>query len=349
MKKEKILISILVFCLTLSPVYSQDQENNKEKNQENKESDKKDKKKKSDEELLHEHTDTINVILYSNDNKIIYSASADKTVRFWDTKKGEIIKNKVLKGHSESIKSMALSPSGKILATGSDDYKIKIWDLFNYKEIKTLNGHLGSVSDLLFYSDKNLVSGGYDGKIVLWDIITPKIIKTIKAHDDEIHAIALNKLNNILASGGKDKSIKIWSLKNGSLIKNISNAHYNTIESLEFDKSGNYLISSSWQELYMWDTKTGNKIREIPIKEVSKLKFNKEGNILATAGGLFDKNIKLWSFPSFKLLKKIESKSGMPSTIDFSKDGKIIVSSGDEKVVKFWDIKTGKDLFEELE
>jgi WD40 repeat protein len=99
----------------------------------------------------------------------------------------------------------------------------------------------------------------------------------------------------------------------------------------------------------MWDVKTGNKVREIPVKEVSILKFNKQGNILATAGGLFDKNIKLWSYPSFKLLKKIESKNGMPSTIDFSKDNKIIISSGDEKLVKFWDIKTGKNFFEELE
>jgi hypothetical protein len=64
------------------------------------------------------------------------SGSADQTVRIWNIRTGECLKN--FKEHTSWVYSVIFSPDGRTLASGSRDETIKLWDVKTGECLKTL-------------------------------------------------------------------------------------------------------------------------------------------------------------------------------------------------------------------
>jgi WD40 repeat protein len=80
-------------------------------------------------EVLTGHNGEVHTIAFSNDNRLLASGSADKTIRIW------FLKNKrspqVLSEHEQGVSSVGFSTDQKLLVSGSLDGKIKVWKLAN--------------------------------------------------------------------------------------------------------------------------------------------------------------------------------------------------------------------------
>ena len=71
------------------------------------------------------HTQIVNSVAFSHDNKYICSGSDDNTVRLWKTTTGKLVHTFV--GHTRRVSSVTFSPDGKYICSGSGDHSIKIW------------------------------------------------------------------------------------------------------------------------------------------------------------------------------------------------------------------------------
>lgn len=64
---------------------------------------------------------------FSSDGSLIASASADKSVRIWNTGDGKV--QKTIIGHKLGISDISWSYDSKMIASCSDDKTVKIFDV----------------------------------------------------------------------------------------------------------------------------------------------------------------------------------------------------------------------------
>jgi hypothetical protein len=122
---------------------------------------------------LEGHSNWVNDVAFSPDDKTIASASADTTVKLWNAATGKEIT--ALKGHSNSVNDVAFSPDGKTIASASADTTLKLWNKATGKEITTLNGHSNWVNGVAFSPDgQTIASASSDKTVKLWNAATGK-------------------------------------------------------------------------------------------------------------------------------------------------------------------------------
>jgi WD40 repeat protein len=87
---------------------------------------------------LEGHTDQVNHIILTKDNKYLISASSDKTIRIWNVQTNKL--ERTLTGHDWKVVTLAVSLNNKYIVSGSNDGSIKVWDFETGAVIKSIDG-----------------------------------------------------------------------------------------------------------------------------------------------------------------------------------------------------------------
>jgi WD40 repeat protein/serine/threonine protein kinase len=108
---------------------------------------------------------------FSPVEQIVAAASPEGTIRLWDARNGELLKE--LSGHTDGIWAMAFSSDGKTLASAarSKDSTVKLWNVTTGKINHTfrLKGHSTA---LVFSPDGTRLSATSAGGVTTWDVAT---------------------------------------------------------------------------------------------------------------------------------------------------------------------------------
>ncbi len=274
------------------------------------------------ERKLSGHTDDVTAVAYSPYGGLLASGSWDKTVKVWDTSKGNEVRT--LSEHGDPIKAVAFSADGMLLASSSADRTIKLWEVVKLRDSvmfsTTLSGHNESVEAVVFSPckrkepsrttciewDKLLASGSFDTTIKLWDIDSRKEVYTFSGHNGPVYSVAFSPDGKFLASGSADNTIKLWDVVNKKEILTLS-GHSGPVYSVVFSPDGKLLASGSADgTVKLWkvdtDKKTGNMEKSLshdgPVKAVA---FSSEGKLLAASS--IANTIKLWEVATGKELQ----------------------------------------------
>jgi hypothetical protein len=111
--------------------------------------------------------------------------------------------------------------------------------------IKTLEGHLSPVSDVVFSPDGEILAtaGLNDGGIVkLWNPKTGKELKTLAGHTDGILALSFSPDGQTLASASLDRTVKLWNATTGKELQTLE-GHRGPVRSVTFAPDGQTLAS----------------------------------------------------------------------------------------------------------
>jgi len=98
---------------------------------------------------LRGHTE--GVISVDYDGKFLASGSIDKNIKVFNFDSKETF---CLRGHEDWVNHVRLDPVSKVLFSASDDCTIKMWDLEHKTCIKTLEGHMGQVQQILLMPEE---------------------------------------------------------------------------------------------------------------------------------------------------------------------------------------------------
>lgn len=104
-----------------------------------------------DKKSLVGHTDEVNSLSYSLNNKYLLSGSSDKTAIIWNVQNGKA--EHVLKGHTWKVTHVAFSIDSKFAITGSTDGTVKMWDVETGNLVISFEAGVNSINALALSPD----------------------------------------------------------------------------------------------------------------------------------------------------------------------------------------------------
>ncbi|XP_044272735.1 transducin beta-like protein 3 [Tribolium madens] len=154
------------------------------------------------------HQKDINCVSVSPNDRIIATASQDKTAKLWTDSLTFV---GTLKGHKRGVWSVKFSPIDQVVITSSADCTIKLWSVADLNCLKTLEGHDSSVLQAEFVSNgMQILSAGADGFLKLFSVKTSECVGTFDQHEGRIWAMAVQKDESRIVTGGSDSLLIKW-------------------------------------------------------------------------------------------------------------------------------------------
>lgn len=147
-----------------------------------------------------------------------------------------------------------------------------------------------------------------------------------------------------------EKLIKLWDLRSGKRMATLK-GHRTDVEAVQFSPTGSVLASASsgsalnnW-EIKLWDIKNQREKRTIKGSSgfiyITSLCFSPDGTTIAAALGI-PGEVKLWDVQSGREKVTLKGHKGIIRSVNFSPDGFTLVSGGEKKKVKIWNVQPQK-------
>lgn len=162
----------------------------------------------------------------------------------------------------------------------------------------------------------------------------------LRGHTDAIIAIAFSPDGSQLASASRDKTIKLWNLKTGEVVRSIAGAEQQ-LSSVAWSRDGKRLASGDvGLQVRLLDPASGAVLQTLAHPDaVGEVALNADGSLLAVAGLGDNGAVYEVSKDGAKATKKFEFRG---RTVRFSGDGKTLLISSGNASFSLLDAKTGK-------
>jgi WD40 repeat protein len=240
----------------------------------------------------------------------------------------------VQSGHSSFIHAIDVSPDGLLAATGSEDSSVRLWSLPSGTEVRRLTQ--GAIVKSIAFSP--------DGKLI---------------------------------AAQSYQTVKVWEVSSGILKRSWSyfaSGPY-TKTGIAFTMDSKRVVVGDMIRLFVWSIETG-KIDHIELMQVGCFAHQPKTNLIAVCSG--NDRVTVWNTDTYKVVATIgpatstyeidpqiakaireglenlkvsspdpskipnEPDGAMLINIDFSPDGKSIVTNHQDGSLRVWDIASGK-------
>ena len=302
---------------------------------------------------LRGHKYGVTSVAFSPDGKRLASTGGDSPmltrgngeIKVWDASNGQML----LSWDAYCGSNIAFGPDGNRLATGNEHAKVALWDASTGKLSLTLDGHLREVTSVAFSPDgERIASASEDRTVKVWDLKTGKKLLTLQGHAGTVTSVKYSGDGKRLVTASDDQTVKLWNAADG-LVSSTWKGHTGRVTSATFSGDGRRVFSvSEDHSTKVWDaTSDQEKLTFVTsVGHLTTAAFSLDGKWVASAGGIIDDLIRVFSAISGQELFTLPGHRKGAERMTFSPDGKLLVSSGrwDGKL-KVWDTSSRQELF----
>jgi WD40 repeat protein len=210
---------------------------------------------------LRGHDDVVFSVAFSPDGTQLASASFDHTVKLWNVKTHEAVKD--YHHHSDFVYAVAFSPNGKQLVSASKDRTVQLFDVTTGKGAFTFSGMEQDVMAVAFHPDgKSVVSSGFESALWWWNPLTGEKLKTTAGHGIAVHELTFSKDGKRIVSAGADRTVRTFDGGTGAVVKvyPVGSVAY----SVAISDNGKRIAAGSFDGLVrLWDEASGRQLASL--------------------------------------------------------------------------------------
>ncbi|KAM6372735.1 WD repeat and SOCS box-containing protein 1 [Pluvialis apricaria] len=198
-----------------------------------------------------------------------------------------------------------------------------------------------------------LATGLNNGRIKIWDVYTGKLLLNLMDHTEVVRDLTFAPDGSlILVSASRDKTLRVWDLKDDGNMMKVLRGHQNWVYGCAFSPDSSILCSvGASKAVFLWDMDKYSMIRKLEghHNDVVACEFSPDGALLATAS--YDTRVYVWDphlgvilmefghlFPPPTPIFAGGANDRWVRSVSFSHDGLHIASLADDKMVRFWRI-----------
>lgn len=295
---------------------------------------------------------------FSRDGKMVLAILGDQAAHVLDAASGKAI------SHTEKIVAdeyftAELSPDSQRIITASDAGTARVWDASSGKPI-TEGVKNGRFSSAEFSPDgKRILTISGSAEMRLWDaqtlrpLIGPIVVQDFESESGEGVMSARFSPDGKLIAAGTGKTARIWNAQTGERLADTAartqdvkeTSASNFIHWVRFSPDSEQIVTGGVTRV--WNARTGQPLTELmQYREAGALaaNFSPDGRFVATA--FADAAARLWDVRPGKTSPTRMFQGRLLLTVDFSPNGKLVVSCGDD--VRVWNVETGVSIGEPI-
>lgn len=208
---------------------------------------------------LRGHSEPIKQIVFSGFGDLIATASADSTVKIWETGSGQQLVS--LNDHNGPVNAVAFSPDGVSMASGGQDGTIRLWDAYGGLPLTTLCELESPITALNYSPTANwLAAADESGSLRLWELETGREILNLEIPESQI-----------IDSADAEPAI----------------SQHARIDRIMFSPDGKQLVATAGEDtLLRWRASDGKVLPKVHLEDnrILSFAFSPGGEAIATSG-----------------------------------------------------------------
>ncbi|KAI7907669.1 quinon protein alcohol dehydrogenase-like superfamily [Cokeromyces recurvatus] len=160
-------------------------------------------------------------------------------------------------------------------------------------------------------------------------------LTVLSGHTDGVMCVQFCDAINILMTGSYDKTVRIWNLESGELIRTLT-GHTRCVRALQFDEAK--LVTASMDHtLKIWNWQTGKCIRTLEGHTGGVLSLHFNSKLMAS--GSTDHTVRVWNFSAGECCT-FTGHTEWVNSVRFCQEGTMLVSASDDSTIRLWDVQT---------
>jgi WD40 repeat protein len=290
-------------------------------------------------------------VAFAPDGRRFATASLDGEARVWDATIRQENVALVLRGHRGRVRTAVFSPDGRHVATGAfddSDRTARVWDAESGDLLAIIPA--GQVQTVAFSPDgSRLATATQDtNRAGIWDWrrCTPEghavcLDGSEMQHGNRVMDVGFSPDGRLIVTASRDGRASIWSLEDRQAPRVVF-PHRAGLYAVDFAPNGTRVASSSYEDAWIWDARTGADICELKghTAAIRDIAFAPDGNSVATASE--DESVRIWDAQACRLKRLISVRGDSVWSVKFSPDGsEIAVASQRFNNVRIFDAATG--------